>query len=88
MTKTELVKVILFLLGAFACAMGMMDYIASTANPWRAAFWIVVFALGFLVFVFFFCRILALLMLRFESKPAGKMSVVHLTRRGKGTSNL
>jgi hypothetical protein len=88
MTKTELVKVILFLLGAFACAMGMMEYIASTANPWRAAFWIVVFAAGFLVFVFFFCRILALLMLRFENKADGKMSIVPLTRKGKGTSDL
>jgi len=81
-TKTEIVKVILFLVGAFACAMGVMDYIASTASPWRAAFWIIIFAVGFLAFIFFFCRVLALFMLRFETKADDDVRTAPLTQAG------
>ena len=84
MTKTELVKVILFLLCAFACAMGVMHYLASTANPWRAAFWIGVFALGSVIFIFFLCRVLALFMLRFESRKENGMNAAALTPKRRG----
>jgi hypothetical protein len=88
-TKSELVKVILFLLCAFTCAMGVMDYLASTANPWRATFWIGVFALGFLVFVFFLCRVLALFMLRFEGRKEDDLeSTVLMPKRRKETGDI
>ena len=81
MTRTEVVKVILFLLCAFACAMGIMDYLASTANPWRAAFWIGVFALGFLIFVFFLCRVLVFFMLRYENRQEDNVGASPLSRK-------
>lgn len=69
--------------------MGVMDYLASTANPWRAAFWIGIFALGFLVFVFFLCRVLALFMLRFDGRKESELdSAVLMHKRRKETGDI
>jgi len=80
-TKTEIVKIILFLACAFACAMGVMHYIASTASAWRALLWISVFAVGFVIFVFFFCRVLALFMVRFDGRSKDDIRIATMTRQ-------
>lgn len=81
MTKTEIVKIILFLACAFACAMGVMHYIASTASAWRALLWIIIFAVGFVIFVFFFCRVLALFMVRFDDRSKDDIRIATMTRQ-------